>query len=210
MAKKARPDTPRDYRAGLECADAFLRLAEPFIPAIPTLAETTGGSPGAPGGLGDLAACAVNLVFALELYLKTLLVQHAIPVPWGHDLRPLYDALPEGVKPGINETYAACLAQWYGRRASVTIAKGPPEEPVWSDYRPTPKDLPSLLSRSHGLFEAWRYVYEFTPEQGGRYQSVEFEYGLLLCACEAVKAAITAGMAEDSSASWPDPPNLAV
>jgi hypothetical protein len=192
VAKKARPDPSRDYRAGLECADGFLRLAEPFIASIPALTgELKDGLPSLPRWLGDLAACTVNLVFALELYLKTLLVQSATPVPWGHDLRPLYDALPQRVKPGINETYAACLAQWYGKRSSVTIAKGPPEEPTWSDSHARLDDLPSLLDRSNGLFEAWRYVYEFSPQQGDLYQQHEFEYGPLLCACEAVKASIT-------------------
>lgn len=200
MTKNAPRRTLRDHRIGVACADAFRRLAEPFVPEIAYTLEE--GSPQQPyKEVGDLVACAVNLAFALELYIKTLLVMHLQPVPQHHHLHHLYDALHQHAKPDIEEAYAVCLTQWNGRRSSVTLATGPLATPPWRDYGDLPKDLPSLLERSKDLFQAWRYVYEISAPESGEYRYNEFEYGPLLCACDALKAAITERMGEGSRPS---------
>ncbi len=197
MVAKDRPEPSRDFSASLACAEAFQQLAEPFISKIAR--DVKEGRHDHPNNdLGDLVACAVNLAFALELYMKTLLGQLAIPFPRSHDLRELHDLLPEGTRAELNAGYAALMTQWFGRRASVTIAKGPAEAPTWSDYSKVSNDLPSVLERSSNLFQAWRYIWEFTVPDGSRYQFHQFEYGLLVCACNAAKAVTKKSLAESS------------
>jgi HEPN domain-containing protein len=178
----------RDPHAGLVCAEAFQRVAERLIGRIGELKE---GTQDPCSGLGDVVACAVNLAFALELYLKTLLVQLQLEVPQRHDLRNLYDALPQEVKDNIEKAYdTAWRSQWYGKRAAITIAKGPRDEPTWTDYRNEAKDMGALLERSNDVFLAFRYIYEFTEPEDDAYQFHQFEYGLLLSACHSLRAAI--------------------
>lgn len=187
MAKAPRSKKTRDVRAGLVCADAFQRLAELFIGRIGT--DVKEGRQDPSTEFGDLVACATNLSLALELYMKALITQLELTVPKDHDLRSLFDTLPQQVKTQIEEVYdKAWRSQWNGRRASITIAKGPYDEPPWSDYSNESKDLGALLQRSRDVFCSWRYIYEFTEPEGSPYQFHQFEYGLLLCACHAVKA----------------------
>ena len=131
------------------------------------------------------------LAFALELYLKTLLAQLDVQVPQHRDLSRLYEALPLSVREPIEATYdTGWRSRWHGKRASLTIAKGPPDSPIWNDYQSEPKDLANLLARSRDVFQSWRYIWEYTEPPQGLYQLHQFEYGLLLCACEAVRASI--------------------
>ena len=193
MVRKPGVRKYRDIRVGIVCAQAFQRLAEPFIARI---AEgMPEGTVRASGELGDLVACATNLAFALELYIKTLLVQvdSAVPEgPRGHDQALLYNAIPQDVRIRIEARYKeAWRANWYGRRASITIAKGPPDLPVWNDYEAESKQLSELLRRSGDLFQSWRYIYEFIEPVDTTYQLHRFEYGLLLCACQAIEASIS-------------------
>lgn len=183
------PERARDLRMGLVSAEAFQRLAEPFIARIAQ--DVKGGVQDPSNELGDLVASAANLGFALELYIKTLLEQLETTVPKHHDLGRLYQALPPEVKTEVEQRYdCAWRTQWYGKRASITVAKGPLDEPAWNDYRNESKDLAPLLERSKDMFQTWRYVYEFTRPDDTPYQYHQFEYGLLLCACEAVRSAI--------------------
>ena len=94
---------PIDYRTQLACADAFRRLAQPLIPGIRSLPEGAGADPDE--GIGDLAACAANMAFALELYLKLMIALPGGQVPHTHDLRRLYDALPDWMRMKVVERY---------------------------------------------------------------------------------------------------------
>jgi hypothetical protein len=134
---------------------------------------------------------AANLAFALELYIKTLLAEFQINVPRGHDLGKLYGEIPQSVRDEIEKSYATWRKDWYGRRASITIAKGPANQPKWHDYRGKSNDLRALLDRSGDVFSSWRYIYEFTEPDQGNYQFHHFEYGLLLSACRAIQAVAT-------------------
>jgi hypothetical protein len=182
----------RDSNASLLCAEAFQRVAEPLLPKIASVKGTSPRSLSVPTGIGDLVVAAANLAFASELYIKTLLTELSIDVPRGHDLGKLYHEIPQAVRDEIEQAYAECRKDWYGRQAAVTIAKGAVREPEWGDYRSQSQDIGAVLSRSGDAFSSWRYIYEFSgPDQGG-YQFHHFEYGLLHCACRALRAAIEA------------------
>ncbi|HXY15457.1 MAG TPA: HEPN domain-containing protein [Terriglobales bacterium] len=181
----------RDTSAALACAEAFQRIAEPLLPGIAQDVEGNVQFPHAPRNIGDLVVAAVNLAFAVELYIKALLAEFQINVPQTHDLGKLYDAIPQSLRNEIEKSYDTNWREhWYGKRASITIAKGPLEQPEWRDYRNQPKNLGAVLERSGDVFTSWRYIYEFTEPGQGSYQFHDFEYGLLLSACNAIRAAI--------------------
>jgi hypothetical protein len=79
---------------------------------------------------------------------------------------------------------------------SVTLAKGPREEPLWDDYAKESSALPDLLARSKNLFQSWRYIFEYRQPNGSSYQFHKFEYGLLWCAAEVIKAEIKVRLGE--------------
>jgi len=178
----------RNTNASLLCAEAFQRVAEPLLPRIAGCDE--GGTQSPPPSLGDLVVAAANLAFALELFIKTLLAELGLDVPRGHDLGKLYREIPQSVRDEIEKSYASWKKDWYGRPASVTIAKGPLEQPGWGDYPSQSQDLTAVLERSGDVFSSWRYIYEFTAPDQGAYQFHHFEYGLLLSACRAIQTAI--------------------
>jgi HEPN domain-containing protein len=179
-------------QAALVCAEAFQRLAKEFIPRIGAIKEKS--SQVMSNELGDLVACATNIGFAIELYLKALLIYLDLPVPHEHNLRVLYDKIPQPVRELIESVYDTALPdqvrQLYGR-VSFTIAKGPLEEPPRDDYTKVSLALPDLLARSRNLFPSWRYIFEFTQPEDSPYQFHQFEYGLLWCAAEAIRVEIT-------------------
>lgn len=189
MSNGSGPGRSRDFRACLVSAEAFQRLAEPIIARITQDVESGVQDPSRE--LGDLVASAANLGFAVELYLKALLELLDVTVPKHHHLGRLYQTLPQEVRTETEQRYdATWRTQWSGKRASITVAKGPRDEPTWNAYRDESKKLGPLLERSKDLFQEWRYAYEFTQSADSPYQFHQFEYGLLLCACEPIRAAI--------------------
>lgn len=155
MANSTRPTKERHAQAALVCSEAFQRLATEFIPKIGLIKETSAQAMSSE--LGDVAACATNLGFAIELYLKALLAQLNLTVPQTHDLRTLYDKIPQSVRTLIESTYDKGLAyhEWQPhKRVSFTLAKGPLEEPRWDDHPKISCTLPNLLSRSREMFQS--------------------------------------------------------
>jgi len=193
MSKMSKAKKERDSQAALVCGEAFQRLSEEFIPKIGAIKVES--SQAISNELGDLVACATNLGFAIELYLKALLTQLDLPVPQVHNLRALYDTIPQQVRVIIESVYDTALPEDLRRlrgHVSITLAKGPLKEPLWDDYSKVSLDLPDLLSRSKDLFQCWRYVFEFNSPEGNLYQFHQFEYALLRCAAEAMRVEITA------------------
>jgi len=160
--------------------------------------------------MGDLVACATNLAFALELYLKALLAHLGLAIPHRHDLRDLYGELPDAVRATIESVYDAALpdeVRRLGGHVSFTFAKGSPEEPRWDDYKVS-LALPDLLARSNDLFQSWRYVFEFSQPEGSAYQFHQFEHGLLRCAAEVLRVEVTVRLHESGERTLPNPPAI--
>ena len=176
-------------RDALVCGEAFQRLAEELIPRIGAVEE--GSAVAMSNEMGDVVACATNLAFAVELYLKALLTQLGLPAPRTHDLRKLYDGIPQNVRAIVESVYDDWLpVEWAGRRSCVSFSFGPPGTPKWDDFTKVSKKLPDLLERSRDIFQSWRYVFEITqPEESG-YQIHVFEYGPLRAAAEALRVEV--------------------
>jgi hypothetical protein len=179
------------------CADSFKRAASAYIIAGTVRTELPEGLP-APSDerFGDLAVCASNLAFAIEIYLKTLRTQLGLPVREkgiGHDLASLYDGLPAHIRKDIEERYERGRTTPTPTYASVTLSfSRTPVPPVWPDSAAQSMQLPDVLRRSKDLFVTWRYVFEVTePDEPNSHRLHTFEYLLLLFACEAISAVIT-------------------
>jgi HEPN domain len=206
MPKPSGAAEVRSSQEALVCGEAFQRLAEKLIPSIRTVKE--GASHFMPDEMGDLVVCATNLAFAVELYLKGLLIQLGLDVPMDHNLRNLYGAVPQSVRTMIESTYDTALPDELRRLAghvSFTLAKGPLEAPQWNDYKVS-LALPDLLARSKDLFVSWRYVFEFCPPEGNSYQVRQFEYGLLRCAAEVLRVELTVRLHEVGERQLPNLP----
>ena len=183
------PRRNRDISASLDCAKAFQRAAEPFLARITE--DVKGGGTQPPSHTGDLVVVASNLAFAVELYIKTLLAQLQHDVPKSHHLGKLYWEIPQNVRDEIEKSWREIVNRdWYGKRASITIVKGPADPPIRDDSRSRFICLEEVLGRSGDVFSSWRYIYEFTEPDQGNYQFHHFEYGLLSSACEAIRVAI--------------------
>ena len=188
----------------LVCADSFLRTAQSFIEMGKIRCELPEGPIGTYGpAFGDLAVCATNLAFALEIYLKCLRTQVGLPVrpqASGHDLWALYKDLPPQIKREIEKRYEREIEKRYERArthpnlayASITFALSKrPGTPIWSDFSKKSMRLGNVLERSKNVFVTWRYVFEFRKaEDDDSHQLHEFEYLLLLLACVAINAVI--------------------
>jgi len=192
MSKKPKPTKEySEVQAALTCGEAFQRLAEELIPRIGSIKKES--SQVMSNELGDLVTCATNLSFAIELYLKALLMFLDLKVPQVHNLRVLYDTIPQPIRELIESVYETAWpdqARQLRGRVSVTLAKGAREEPLWDDYAKESSALPDLLARSKNLFQSWRYIFEFRQPNDNSYQFHQFEYCLLWCAAEAFKAEI--------------------
>ena len=190
MTTRSSPKKILIPQAALACGEAFQRLADELIPRIVAVEE--GSTLAMSNETGDVVACATNLAFAVELYFKALLTQLDLPVPRTHDLRNLYDGIPQHVRAIIEGVYDESLAvEWAGHRACVSLATGPLDTPQWDDYSKLSRKLPDILSRSRDIFQSWRYVFEFTEPEDSLYQVHVFEYGPLRTAAEALRVEVT-------------------
>jgi len=189
------PPVKFDRDAALACAEAYLRLAEPAVIRIKDVEESTQPHPFSPN-FGDMVAAATNLAFAIELYIKVILIASKIDVPVGgdgHNLGKLYAAMPQHFRGVIGRSYEGRRKKdWNGRYPSITISAGPVSAnvPKWDDDRSESLDIEALLVRSSDIFTSWRYIFEFkNPGEGGRITR-RLEYGLLLSACRAMRDTI--------------------
>jgi hypothetical protein len=185
----------RDLETAIACAEAYLRLAEPAVLRIRDVAESTQPHPFS-SNLGDVVAAATNLAFAIELYIKTILLVSKVDVPLGregHNLGKLHAAMPQHFKGVIGRSYEETRKKdWHGKYPSVTlsirqISAGLPK---WDDNGSDSLDLQALLDRSSDIFTRWRYIYEFKKPDDGGFQFHPLEYGLLLSACRAMRGTI--------------------
>ena len=171
----------------LRCADSFREIAESFI--LGEFRKLPKGNLDAWGPtLGDIAACATNLAFALEIYLKCLRIQVGLPPRAdgdGHDLWQLYKDLPNQVRRDIEARYESGRTRPYPTHASITFAlQRSPVAPTWTDGGEKPMELGEVLKRSKDTFVSWRYVFEIRkPKQGALGQQQTFAYLLLFLAC---------------------------
>lgn len=193
----------------MRCADAFRETAESFI--LEKFKSLPKGDLNAWDPiLGEIAVCATNLAFALEIYLKCLRLQVGLPPRAadgdGHDIWRLYKELPGHVREDIEARYERGRTQPYPTHASISFAlQHSPVAPNWNDNAGKSMELEEVLKRSKDTFVSWRYVFEIQKPDQDHGKRQTFEYLLLFFACVAINAAIsrnwfTPRFAKDSSA----------
>ena len=164
---KIHSDRNSEAQSALVCGEAFQRVAEGLIPKIPLIEVRP--SFRMPPEVGDVAVCATSLAFAVELYLKALLIHLGMDYSkasgQGHDLKYLYGRLPEYIREMIEGVYdqvwlSDIQQRKWPRSFALRVAPLGDREPP--DYR-KPLALPEVLNESRDLFSAWRYVSETRP-----------------------------------------------
>lgn len=190
MARSGASGGGKDVRSALHCAEAYYRLAKPFIAKIPGL-DTSGTR--ATATIGDLVACATNLPLAIEIVLKALLASTGKPQGATHDLQRLYSDLPSELQTECQRRYVALLRALKPTRVAITLAiAASNSEPPWNDVHEDPTLLANLLERSKDVFLAWRYIYEVPDPVVQPIRYHHFEYGLLQLAFEAIRDTVEA------------------
>jgi hypothetical protein len=177
----------------LVCADSFLKMAQSFIDIEKIHRELPEGPVGAYGpAFGDLAVCATNLAFGLEIYLKCLRTQLGLPPARGHDLWELYKDLPSHIRSEIESRYERGRTNPSPAYASITFALSrQPDKLDWQDLNRKSMTLGDVLKRSKDVFVSWRYVFEIrNAGNNDSHQLHTFEYLLLLLACVAINTVI--------------------
>jgi hypothetical protein len=120
--------------------------------------------------IGQLAFMAANLIFAVELYLKTLLLLEEKETTAGHDLPQLFAELSVEAKAKIQQALeheiealprgVACTIELRGDRTPNTAADAsdPPKRAAAS-----PLDI--ILNDTGSSFTSWRYFYEIPRDR---------------------------------------------
>lgn len=179
----------------LHCADSFRETAESYI--LEKLRNLPKGDLSFwDRSFGDIAVCATNLAFALEIYLKCLRIQVGLsPRPAsgdGHDLWQLYKELPHKVRREIEARYEKGRTRPSPIHASITFAmQRTPLPPNWHASQEKSMEIGEVLKRSSNTFVTWRYVFEIQAPDRRHGRRQKFEYLLLFFACVAINAEVS-------------------
>ena len=187
-----------DAEIVLLSADAFRACSRPFIDRVllhgldvkAALQEGTDDK-------GGMIASAVNLAFAVELYLKGLRIIHKVPTRITHELDRLYLDLPADLRRTIEEEYGrVVVAQDQPLSLGLSISPKGTTLAQRMDLPPPPTDhtLVAVLQRSRDVFEVWRYLYE----QGapGTVTRRAYEFYFLGIAADVLRAHVKRGLEE--------------
>ncbi|WP_315729145.1 hypothetical protein [Bradyrhizobium sp. SZCCHNS2015] len=101
----------------------------------------------APPNGAAMAPFVVNIAFAIELFLKTLAIQHGKKLH-GHEISKLFKKLPSAAKNEID---------FHLRRLSLTSQ--------WAEEIKTMDDLRNVLDEVDTAFVDWRYLHEDTTKK---------------------------------------------
>ncbi len=186
-----KPPASYSFHLAKKTADALRRQARQTIgvflwEAQSNVAERT-------VGYGECVAAATMLAFALELYLKSLLLLCNCRVKKTHDLLVLYRDLPEKQRQTILAIYDKS-ADGFAPDAgviSMSIGQGGKDDAAAFDA-PLDASLEAVLDRYKDAFDDWRYFHE-GPVDGGPMVRLGFEYQRLDWICGAVDLHIPAG-----------------
>lgn len=98
----------------------------------------------------------VCLAFSVELYLKALYKTLKLEIPRKHNIRELFDGLPERVRGEIFESDVICQNPFH-TRGNIMLA-----DRFSKNFKPYDGFLYEVDAISKG-FEEWRYSYEYLP-----------------------------------------------
>ena len=169
----ARDASGMDPLIAAQAADGFYRQSQGFVQSIPVDSGVTSATI----SMGDLICSATCVALSIELFLKSLLILVGRPVPATHDLRDLYEAVPEGYKRAIRAFHRRQVTGRPGEAVSLRMVyggdgSGPPQGPLPDQAEGD--SVEAVLERNRDAFCSWRYLHEIALQQGP--VVVDYEY----------------------------------
>jgi hypothetical protein len=141
-------------------------------------------------GYQILAPAAVNFGFAIELFLKALLLSTTKMQIEGHELLKLYKHLPEAVKVQIEARYSKHISLDEDgkeiRSLKMVVYRGNQQKDPTT--KSEDKSLKAILKKHNRTFDNWRYLYE-VGEDG---YELDIDFRSLHCLIKALIETINA------------------
>ena len=184
------PPASYSYHLARQTADALRRQARQIIGVFIWEAENNVAKRTV--SYGECVASATMLAFALELYLKSLLLLCRCPVPKTHNLVTLYRRLPDKQRQTILAIYDKSAEGFAPDACVISMSVGQGDEDDLHGNAALDASLEAVLDRCKDAFENWRYFHE-TAVDGGPRVSLRFEYQRLDWICGAIDLHIPAG-----------------
>ena len=181
----------------LDIANAYYVLSQQFTNALPRqMVEAAESVP----EMGAPVASAMNRIFALELYLKGMVIAVKRPFPLVHDLVTLFHTLPEDIRLRIEEFYdersqlnadpglSWCISLYF-KLGNKMDSKKTREEQQAAGVDPS---LAGLLERNRGGFIASRYLFQNSKHDELSRYDYEYHRLAILCSilCEAIENSV--------------------
>lgn len=166
-----------DYRIAFTAAEAFNKHAQQFICKVNIPVEESAQY--VAKDIGGWIASATQLVFAIELYIKCLLLITGRSVPKKHNLLQLYEGLAEDLKKQVHEIFESQPKQPINSTNSLILSvhidnftRDQLEDIDRQHIGCDDYSLIAMLDRYQAAFSIWRYIYEI----GKRNKMVFAEY----------------------------------
>lgn len=181
----------------LDAANSYYALSNTFTSSLPReMREVERSKP----TMGDIAASATNRIFALELYLKAMLIGGSQTFPKEHDLKLLFDALPKDTQQTIKFHFgerskldADSNVCW---QLSICFRLGgyfdDTEDRKAKRSSPTDPSLSALLVRNRHGFAVSRYIFQEAKHDKSSFFEYEYKRLAILCSilCEGLETSL--------------------
>lgn len=143
---------------------------------------------------------ATNLIFSVELYLKSIHALQKRPVPTNHNLWSLYQRLPRDVKERLEQEYLKLRASTNMKGGLVRLLLSNSElidEKIVENHL-LKKDkmndpieiLHTCLKRTGDSYKAWRYIFQTVDSDRG-FKFIQLDWGPLLLLADTLNLALT-------------------
>ena len=138
-------------------ADALVAYADTFLNHVPDDMREQGIF--ATNNFGNMLGSATNLLLAIELYLKALLLLHGRPAPHTHELPDLFRALTDELQKAVLIAYDNVRTIGPKDHDVIEIL---PDHGVTAESHPPISDFTLLmvLRRNSNAYVHWRYAFE--------------------------------------------------
>jgi hypothetical protein len=155
-----------NLRMALVSASAFQDLANSFISVAEGISPENGQN-FVISKFGHLIASATNMSFAVEIYLKAIIVPPSSKD--GHDLLNLFNMLPSEVSAVLQASFEKKPKKQIGKIGCFHLHSQGEMDSTRKKF-----DIKSILESSKDAFVTWRYLYEST--EGEKRKEAVYEF----------------------------------
>ena len=141
----------------------------------------------------EVLACAANMGFALELYLKAQTIVGSGMLITGHDLVKIYEQFPVFLKTEADKRLVKMLAKnQHGEAVAIAFmtSPNPPGKPAEAAFpqEGSPQNFKEALGRINEMFVVARYFYDRVGS--AKWVSFRYHFGLSDMCCEILDSII--------------------